>query len=215
MHKIAGRLLSLSLSALAACGGEPVGEQSAALVQTASYGATSDTWTHGFPGGAWWDYGLSRELRTNNIDMQAVDNIILLRFPVNLAQVCPTLASATLRVHTAQLAGPLLVRPHRVVNPWAPGMTGAVATQGCVANSGNFAAFAMPPLAPPIMGQVVNQPCTPYSFNVTPIVQQWCAGAPNLGIALAGRQADWNGFVNFFSMEAPNGAVRPRLDVTF
>jgi hypothetical protein len=217
MHKITRRLLPLTLSSLPllACGGEPVAEQSSALVQTVIYQATSDTWAYGSPGAAWWDHGLSRELRTNNIDIQFQDKRILLRFPVNLALVCPTLASATLRVHTAQLAGPLLVQPHRVINPWAPGMTGNVASQGCVANSGNPAAFAMPGVAPPLPGVLVNQACTPYAFNITPIVQQWCAGAPNQGVMLAGRQDNFNGVVNFFSMEAPNGGVRPRLDITF
>lgn len=215
MMHIQETAISLTLCALlASCGAPsdeveaPPGQRSSAL--TATYAPTSDTWAYtGLLGS--FDHGVSRELRTNNITTAVPSSRIFLRFPVQLGQICPTLGSATLVMRTAQRSGPLYVHPHRVLQPWAPGMTGLQPVDGCMAESGAAAPFVVPAVAPPRPGVLVNMPCTPYSWDVTAIVARWCAGDPNYGIMMAGRSGD--GVVNFFSMESP--AYQPTLIVNY
>jgi hypothetical protein len=141
MHKIALTLLCATVGA--SCGvppgdalSGPIASRAAALVQT--YTPDGDTWA--YPG---WDYGVSRELRTNNIVTADVPKSILLHFPVNLGLVCPTLATALLRLTSAQLAGPLWVHPHPVLGAWAPGPTGgALALEGLVGQGHRLGSIA-------------------------------------------------------------------------
>jgi len=178
-----------------------------------TYTSCRDTWMRRTDAGP-VDWGLSRELRTNNVDADEHPEAIFVHFCVDLPTVCPTLTNATLSLQSAQLIGPLAVEAHRITSPWAPGNTGSLPpAPDCQAFSGDSAPFNPPTVVPPVAVTVVDSWCTRFNWNVTPIVQAWCAGAPNLGIRLEGHNGDLE--VNFFSMEALIPGRRPMLEINY
>jgi hypothetical protein len=201
--------------------GDPAEPQVAQVAQasTISYTPSQDTWARRV-GGVVGDWGTSRELRTNNIDVAVSPETILVRFPIDLAAVCPTLSSAELSLHSAQLFGPLRVYVHPITGPWTPGTTGMLSPAGdCSAFSGDPAVFVHPQFLAPSVVTLVNDNCTRFKWDVTAIVQAWCNNpGTNRGFLLAGRGPNGpdepNTEVNFFSMEAGIDR-RPTLDITY
>jgi hypothetical protein len=192
---------------------DPESVTSVAQPLTAVYTPVQDTWVRRSAGGA-VDWGTSRELQTNNVDVADQREFILVGFPIDFGLVCPTLVSATLSLQSAQLAGPLTIHAHGITSAWTPGPTGALPPMlNCEVDSGAPAQFAPPLFLPPSAATAVDERCTRFTWNVTPIVQAWCNGAPNLGIRLDGH-GDVDAVVNFFSMEASPGR-RPFLEINY
>ena len=180
-----------------------------------------DTWTRQTRGG-WVDWGKALELRTNNDQSDVPDERIFLRFPIDLNLVCPTLMNATLSLRSAQFRGPLQVFSYLVTGPWVEGATGFVpipAPPLCITNSGDPAPFNMPPVMGPLTLAVITPPpppCLDYTWNVTPIVQNYCATGVNHGIMLRGHNPNNMGSVaNFFSREAAFAVRRPKLHISY
>jgi hypothetical protein len=193
---------------------EPVAE--VAQASSITYIPLQDTWAQHDDGGT-VDWGRSQELRTNNVAVAVRPKTILVRFPVELEKVCSTLSSATLSLHSAQLAGSLRTYVHRITSGWMAGITGHRDPVGaCDAYSGVSANFTLPTVIPPSTSTVVNDVCTRFQWNVTSIVQDWCNDpGSNHGFLLAGYEP--NGGIaeaNFFSMEGGPGR-RPTLDITY
>jgi len=81
-------------------------------------------------------------------------------------------------------------------------------------DSGDSAPFDPPSFFAPVAETTVNESCTRTTWDVTPIVQAWCAAPDtNFGIRLDGRGPVDND-VNFFSMEALPGR-RPTLTIHY
>lgn len=207
--------LALAGAASMGCDAEVAELTSLSQPSLVPYTPVQDTWTRRTATGP-VDWGLSHELRTNNVDVAEHPEAILVRFPIDLGLVCPTLVNATLSLQSAQLIGPLQVYAHRITSAWTPGNTGAVPpVLGCEVYSGDPAPFDPPTFLPPSAATLVNDHCTRFSWDVTTIVNAWCAGAPNQGIWLDGhRPDDTDVEVNFFSMEAAPGR-RPLLEITY
>ncbi|HKO50088.1 MAG TPA: DNRLRE domain-containing protein [Polyangiaceae bacterium] len=198
---------------------DAVGSQAQALTTTVP--AIRDTWVRRTAAGT-TDFGRSCELRVNNILNSTASefNLALLQFPIPTVVTCATIISARLFLKTAQnpsTGATLVVFPHRITQPWAPGQTGAAVCSSCYVTSGAPAAFGLPPFTPLNVPVPVNRPCTTYSWDITPMVAGgagWCAApVSNRGVLMAGR----NGVVtvNFHSNEALAAGDRPRLVITY
>jgi hypothetical protein len=195
-----------------------VAQQSEAL--TATVFPSQDTWVRR-NGGAAVDFGRSCELRVNNIvAAPATANMALLRFAIPTVVTCATIVSANLLLTTAQNpagGNTLVVFPHRINQPWVPGPTGFLGCATCNVTTGAAQAFAVPPFTTFNPGVPVNQPCTTYNWNITPLVAGgagWCAApATNYGVLMGGRNG--TAVVSFHSNEAPAAGSRPRLVITY
>jgi hypothetical protein len=100
---------------------------------------------------------------------------------------------------------------------WTPGTTGSLPPlSDCAVDSGASAEFAHPTFVSPAANVSVDQSCTRFRWDVTPIVQFWCDNpGTNHGFLLAGHAPQGsNAAVNFFSMEAAVDR-RPTLDINY
>jgi len=182
---------------------------------------SQDTWARRTPA-ATTDFGKSCELRVNNILIANANeyNLALLKFPIPTVVTCGTILSAKLLLKTAQnpsTGATLVVFPHRITQPWVPGVTGAAGCASCGVTSGVAAAFGLPPFTVLNAPVPVKDRCTTYSWDITPMVAGgagWCsAPGTNHGVLMAGR----NGVVtvSFHSSESLVAADRPRLVITY
>lgn len=221
-----GALLTLS-----ACGADvapepaaPVSASSHGLV-VVQFGALQDTWFRNTLLGV-RDHGASCELRVGNSNTPGEGKAVI-GFSIPPATCAAwnasPLATRQVRLLLTQqnLAGPLAVNIHQVTLGWVPGGTGAVPCQDCAAFTGAGNPFAAPTFNPAVldtMNPVNACPAIDANANpaaLVPLVNGWCSGAiPNQGLMLRGVGVIGNNY-NFGSMEHPNPAMRPRLELTY
>jgi hypothetical protein len=183
-----------------------------------------DTWAVTGPGPTGapvsYDFGKSCELRVSNLaNPQVKAQRALFYFRIPSTVTCPTIVSAKLYVRTAQeVPRPLRIWSNRVLEPWAPGTTGAARCERCYVTSSNAAPFKLPKHRA-YRSAYVKEPCRYHGWDVTPMVTGaagWCQSpGTNYGVLLAGRDVlDAAPEVNFHSREAPAG-FRPYLAITY
>jgi hypothetical protein len=201
---------------LAACA--PVDTESegvAVQLSTATLAPIQDTWISVTSSGT-FDWGKSCQLRVSPTTSTTRNHLLVQFQPLTAAQ-CATLSSAVLRLRTA----PPLPSPgfgataFRIVNAWTAGTTGSAACAACEVTSGTPSTITLPSFTDPASTVGPTAACNYFPWNVTSIVQHWCANpGTDHGILLTGPTTGTASFLNFHSMEAPVGS-RPELVITF
>jgi hypothetical protein len=207
----------LCILLLAACApAEPEGEEVIAQASTVALSPIQDTWIMVTAAGASSDWGKSCQLRASTLSSTTRD-YLLVQFPPVTAAQCATLSSAVLRLRIA----PPLPSPgfaptaFRILDPWTAGATGGAGCQTCEVSSGTRSPIALPHFTDPAGTVGPTGACNYFPWNVTSIVQHWCANpGSDHGILLVGPTSTTASVLNFHSMEAPAGS-RPELVITF
>jgi hypothetical protein len=210
------QLVLCILSLFACTAVEPDGEGVVVQASTVALPPIQDTWIMVTPSGATADFGKSCQLRTSTLSA-TTRNYLLVQFQALSAVQCATLSNATLQLRTAPpLPSPgFAPRAFRIVDPWVAGGTGAANCQTCEVSSGTRNPIALPAFTDPAGATGPTASCAYFPWNVTTIVQHWCANpGSDHGILLVGPQSSTASVLNFHSMEAPAGG-RPQLVITF
>lgn len=201
---------------LAACASvDPEGEGTVVQLSTATLSPIQDTWISVTSTGT-VDFGKSCQLRVSPVSASARNHLLVQFQPLTAAQ-CATLSSAVLRLRTA----PPLPSPgfgataFRIVDAWTAGTTGNATCQACEVTSGKSSTITLPHFTDPVSTVAPTAACNYFPWNVTSIVQHWCANpGTDHGILLTGPTTGPASFLNFHSMEAPAGS-RPELMIMF